>query len=474
MTLSKSGLTLTLFSIFFLLAETDGRAQGNFVYINEGPLVEGFSFTAGGAFAPVPGSPFPTGGGPQFGSFILDNIAVSPAGNFLYVPNGKASTIAAFSINPTTGALSPVPGSPFQTGIGVSNITIAVTPDGRFLYAAGNGNLHGFSIASDGSLAMLPSPPAFLEGPTFGYPNITPDGKFLLMPIPFDSIVFTFKVGPDGALTPALGSPLNLGMNGPDVRSVAFNAAGDLAFIAPGAVTVSIAPTGTLTVAPVPPSPVDGFTIVATPDGRFAYFNDQSGGVGPNINAIEGVAVAPDGTLRPVPGNPFIVGPSNSDRAPVSMAISGDGSLLLSANGDATLSIFAIGTMGTLTPAPGSPFQTAGGFGNAIATFPAARHVSKSGPLFDMCVSDLFTGDQIQFNSRTGDYRYANCHTGISLVGRGAVSGSGCPVTLNDASPNHKVSIAACGVSGSALARSAALGINASFSNTGSAKCGCN
>ena len=89
-----------------------------------------------------------------------------------------------------------------------------------------------------------------------------------------------------------------------------------------------------------------------------------------------------------------------------------------------------------------------------------------------MCVSDLFTGDQIQFNSRTGDYRHANCHTGISLVGRGSVSGSGCPVTLNDPSPNHKVSIAACGVSGSALVRSAALGINASFSGS-TGKCGC-
>jgi len=57
-TLLKSGLAITPFSIVFLLAETEGRAQGNFVYLNEGQLVEGFSFTASGALLPCPARPF--------------------------------------------------------------------------------------------------------------------------------------------------------------------------------------------------------------------------------------------------------------------------------------------------------------------------------------------------------------------------------------------------------------------------------
>ena len=43
-------------------------------------------------------------------------IAVDPTGKFLYVVNGGSSTVSAYTINASTGALTPVSGSPFDTG----------------------------------------------------------------------------------------------------------------------------------------------------------------------------------------------------------------------------------------------------------------------------------------------------------------------------------------------------------------------
>src|SRR5262249_19893301 len=85
---------------------------------------------ATGELTEVGGSPVTVGTAP-FG------IAFSPDGRFLYVANEENETISAFAFSPTTGHLTPVPGSPFAGGSSLIN-DIAVTPNGRFLYAANN------------------------------------------------------------------------------------------------------------------------------------------------------------------------------------------------------------------------------------------------------------------------------------------------------------------------------------------------
>ena len=54
-------------------------------------------------------APVPTGQHP-FG------LAFDPTGAFLYVANKVDNTISAFSVDPTTGTLSPLSGSPFRAG----------------------------------------------------------------------------------------------------------------------------------------------------------------------------------------------------------------------------------------------------------------------------------------------------------------------------------------------------------------------
>lgn len=57
----------------------------------------------------MPGSPFAAGGGAS----AIATFNNSPGSDFLYVANTMAGTISGYSINPTTGALSPLAGSPF-------------------------------------------------------------------------------------------------------------------------------------------------------------------------------------------------------------------------------------------------------------------------------------------------------------------------------------------------------------------------
>src|ERR1700690_4265514 len=71
----------------------------------------GYSVNAStGALTPIPGSPFAAGLG------ALQRITVSPSGKFLYVTNYGSSDISGYKVNGSTGKLTPVPGSPFAAG----------------------------------------------------------------------------------------------------------------------------------------------------------------------------------------------------------------------------------------------------------------------------------------------------------------------------------------------------------------------
>ena len=112
-----------------------------------------------GALSPVFGSPFGAGYSPS-------GAVVVPTGKFVYVTNAGGN-VSAYQINTTSGALTQVSGSPFGGGNEPQNVT--VDPTGRFAYTAnyGGNNVSGYQInASSGALTQLfGSPFAAGKGP---------------------------------------------------------------------------------------------------------------------------------------------------------------------------------------------------------------------------------------------------------------------------------------------------------------------
>ncbi len=148
-----------------------------------------------GALTPVPGSPFPAGG-------IARSVTVDPTGRFAYVVNGfAAGTVSAFAIDQSTGALTPVVGSPFPAGWGPTSVTTSVTvdPTGQFAYVAncasacgafGPGNVSAYTIDGTAYVANCASACG-----AFGPGNVS---------------AYTID-GTTGALTPVNGSPFPAG-----------------------------------------------------------------------------------------------------------------------------------------------------------------------------------------------------------------------------------------------------------------------
>jgi hypothetical protein len=97
-------------------------ANGRFAYVanNFADNVSAFTInTATGALTPVPGSPFAAGRAPF-------SVAVSPEDDqFAYVANQFSNDVSAYAIDATTGALTPVADSPFAAGGSPTSVTTA-------------------------------------------------------------------------------------------------------------------------------------------------------------------------------------------------------------------------------------------------------------------------------------------------------------------------------------------------------------
>jgi 6-phosphogluconolactonase len=345
-------------------------AQGNFVYTNDDQpfnTVSAFSADSNGALTPIPGSPFSTGGvGARDGFFAANRIAVAMVGNFLFASNSISEDVSAFTIDPSTGVLTPVTGSPFATGSHSSsnNLGIAVspTPDGRFLMAASPGsfNITVFSIGSNGALTPIAGSPFPTRSVTDGI-KISPDGRFLAVaePIeppggPFRSGVEIFRIASDGPLT-SLGGVLGLNADGVDIDcSSNFLYVAEVGFNTTVVDGFSIDANGNLT--PVPGSPFkpplgrNSNVVLLSSDDKTLF---ASNSVTKNITAF---SVAANGSLTSLAGSPF---PMNGPAAnPGGMATSRDGTLLYIADFPAVVSVFSVGTSGALTEVTGSPFST--------------------------------------------------------------------------------------------------------------------
>lgn len=133
---ATTGLLTTLPDSPYALSGTGARdiaitPSGNLVFVanNTSNNVSVLSLNSTtGTLTPVTGSPVTVGTGPVA-------IAVDPSGKFVFVANQTSNNLSVFSISPPS-TLVPVAGSPFATG--VSPTAVAVDPDGKFVYVASN------------------------------------------------------------------------------------------------------------------------------------------------------------------------------------------------------------------------------------------------------------------------------------------------------------------------------------------------
>jgi 6-phosphogluconolactonase len=88
--------------------------SGKFLYVTRKDAIYAFAIdSSSGELTAVSGSPFTVASSTDR---FATPIAIDPSGRFAYVPSRTSSNLYALSIDPFTGALTPVAGSPFAAG----------------------------------------------------------------------------------------------------------------------------------------------------------------------------------------------------------------------------------------------------------------------------------------------------------------------------------------------------------------------
>jgi 6-phosphogluconolactonase len=300
---------------------------------------------------------------------------------FVYVSNNGTpfntpGDVSAFTINSSTGALTPVPGSPFPAGL--EPVFVAVDPSGKFAYVAGNivgpspGNVSAFTInSSTGTLtAVAGSPFPAGAGPTSMAvdPIVSPadlDSTFIYVVNNQDNTISGYVIDPtNGALITVGGSPFLVGfLNFP--LFMAIHPSGKFAYVtvstpgfpSNGNISVyTIGDGGNLQPIPGSPFPAVPGPIAVDPSGKFAYVPTGVGLLAVP-GSIQGFTIdSTSGEPTPFPGSPVPTGPN-----PTAIAIDPSGKFVYVVSDNYPLPSNVQGytinsSTGALTPVPGSPF----------------------------------------------------------------------------------------------------------------------
>ncbi len=257
------------------------------------------------------------------------SLALTPSRAFLYVANSTSNTVSGFTVNHTTGDLTPVgtailpsPVCPNPATCNFNPMGVAVDSSGQFLFVLNQGSsspavapsisvfsidpTRGLLTEVSGSPMAAPANPEFMVA--------SPSSEFLYVSTSAGTI-FGFSITSGGSLTPVAGSPFTAGA---DIRGM-----------------------------------------VIDPKAQFLYAADHGN------NQVASFSIQSSGALSPVGGSPFAAGTQ-----PVMAAIDSTGTFLYVANqGSNNVSAYKV-SAGVPTEVSGSPFATAGS-GVITATQPS-------------------------------------------------------------------------------------------------------
>ena len=404
-----------------------------FLYVPDGPEILGYSVGTNGLLTPLTGSPFSLDGGSALrftpnGKFAYTNlgneyslntttgaltsvgtattgdepldVAIAPAGTFVYIPNFKDGTISAFSINSTTGVLTEITGSPFTNGT-TDPAAVAVSPNGNFLFVASfesDAAISVFSInATTGALTQVTGSP--FPSPEGNAIAVSPNGDFLYVT---GSALGAFSINTTtGALTAATGSPYTLPAMG---NGVTIDPTGKFLYASimqinstdaiPDIITYSInATSGALTQLSQQGVDANGGEAMAITSGtkavvftpKFAYATNET-----DKTISEWTITDSTGALTAVAGSPI-----SDTNGPKLIAAAPSGAFVYTANSNNTISEYTVSaTTGALTLVSGSPIK---GFGsvNSLAVDLASSFVL-------VLDSSKQTLDSYSINPKTG------------------------------------------------------------------------
>jgi len=332
-----------------------------FLYATAQNQILGFTVNlATGVLSAPTTTPGPAG---SLGIPSLGIVSLSTLG-FVYVTDPQNSQIDGFAVNNSTGALSPLPGSPFPlpSPFGLPGLVAGMVADsqGKFLYVA-NGSINAFSInAATGALTSIASPPITSGGGL--EVTIDPFGKFLYSIDGSQISAFTIDSN-TGVLTAVAGSPFALPVTGVDATVLTVDSTGHFVYVIANGIpiggsnnyvlgfSIDTASGGLTPIAGSPsfPTLLSPFAIAAS--GGFLYANSPAGILVFSITPATGV-------LTEIAGSPFA-----THLAFNGMVLSADGKLLYEsgAAGEIDMSVIdptsgAVTGAGPPTPASSKPF----------------------------------------------------------------------------------------------------------------------
>ena len=317
---------------------------GRFAYVADvqSNTISGFAIEPNGALVPLNGSPFAANGtGPA-------GLAVDPDGQFLFVANNASNSVSVYSIDATTGALTPT-GFPIAAGAGP--VAVTVDPTDHFVYVANltSNNISAYAINGSTLTPVVDAP--FNAGAGPAALAVDPNGNFLYVTNFSGNTVSVFLIDQaNGMLSGVSGSPFAAGAGPVSIAIdptdafafVSNNSAGTIGEYALNAIT------GALT--PISGSPIAAGTnplaLAIDPSGLYLF--------GANAEAANQVVTF---AITPATGALTVSSATAAAILPIAVAIDPSGQFLYAANSNSNdVSAYTVSAGGALVPVPGSPF----------------------------------------------------------------------------------------------------------------------